>query len=405
MQPWCNVPVATRGWPPTAQGMWTMKTHAAVLWGRGEDWRIEEIDLDPPKSHEVLVQWAAAGLCHSDEHLRASDMGAPPPAEGAPPKPALFPMVGGHEGGGVVLEVGPDVLSLQPGDHVAASFFPICGRCKMCITGHSNLCDLGASTFAPGQISDGTARYHLNGKDLNVMAKLGTFAEHSVAHEASLVPVDRDVPLGVVALVSCGVTTGWGSAVYRAEVKPGDTVVVVGVGGVGINAVQGAHMVGAKHIVAVDPVEFKQKAALDFGATHTAGSMKEALPMVTELTRGQMADAVILVPSVMYGDLMAGALTLTGKGGTCVVTGVAPQSQTESSVNLFELAMFQKEIKGVVFGAANPRFDIPNLLALYKNGQLKLDELITRTYRLDQINQGYQDMLDGVNLRGVIAFD
>ncbi len=382
-----------------------MKTHAAVLWGRGEDWRIEEIDLDPPKSHEVLVQWAAAGLCHSDEHLRASDMGAPPPAEGAPPKPALFPMVGGHEGGGVVLEVGPDVLSLQPGDHVAASFFPICGRCKMCITGHSNLCDLGASTFAPGQISDGTARYHLNGKDLNVMAKLGTFAEHSVAHEASLVPVDRDVPLGVVALVSCGVTTGWGSAVYRAEVKPGDTVVVVGVGGVGINAVQGAHMVGAKHIVAVDPVEFKQKAALDFGATHTAGSMKEALPLVTELTRGQMADAVILVPSVMYGDLMAGALTLTGKGGTCVVTGVAPQSQTESSVNLFELAMFQKEIKGVVFGAANPRFDIPNLLALYKNGQLKLDELITRTYRLDQINQGYQDMLDGVNLRGVIAFD
>jgi NDMA-dependent alcohol dehydrogenase len=385
--------------------MWTMKTHAAVLWGRGEDWKIEEIDLDPPKSHEVLVQWAAAGLCHSDEHLRASDMGAPPPAEGAPAKPALFPMVGGHEGGGVVIEVGPDVLSLQPGDHVAASFFPICGRCKMCITGHSNLCDLGAATFAPGQISDGSARYHLNGRDLNVMAKLGTFAEHSVAHEASLVPVDRDVPLGVVALVSCGVTTGWGSAVYRAEVKPGDTVVVVGVGGVGINAVQGAHMVGAKHIVAVDPVEFKQKAALDFGATHTAGSMEEALPMVTELTRGQMADAVILVPSVMYGDLMAGALTLTGKGGTCVVTGVAPQSQTESSVNLFELAMFQKEIKGVVFGAANPRFDIPNLLALYKNGQLKLDELITRTYRLDQINQGYQDMLDGVNLRGVIAFD
>jgi S-(hydroxymethyl)glutathione dehydrogenase/alcohol dehydrogenase len=275
----------------------------------------------------------------------------------------------------------------------------------MCITGHSNLCDLGAATFAPGQISDGTARYHLNGQDLNVMAKLGTFAEHSVAHEASLVPVDPDVPLGVVALVSCGVTTGWGSAVYRAEVKPGDTVVVVGVGGVGINAVQGAHMVGAKNIVAVDPVEFKQKAALDFGATHTATSMEEALPMVTELTRGQMADAVILVPSVMYGDLMAGALTLTGKGGTCVVTGVAPQSQTESSVNLFELAMFQKEIKGVVFGAANPRFDIPNLLALYKNGQLKLDELITRTYRLDQINQGYQDMLDGVNLRGVIAFD
>jgi S-(hydroxymethyl)glutathione dehydrogenase/alcohol dehydrogenase len=380
-----------------------MKTHAAVLWGRERDWQIEEIDLDPPKNQEVLVRWAAAGLCHSDEHLRSSDMGSSEAPER--PRPGLFPMVGGHEGGGVVVEVGPDVRTVQVGDHVAASFFPICGRCKMCITGHSNLCDLGAATFAPGQISDGTARYHLGGQDLNVMAKLGTFAEHSVTHEASLVTVDSDLPLNVVALVSCGVTTGWGSAVYRAEVVPGDTVVVVGVGGVGINAVQGARMVGARHIVAVDPVVFKQKAALDFGATHTAGSMEEAMPMVTELTRGQMADAVILVPSVMYGDLMAGALSLTGKGGTCVVTGVAPQSQTDCSVNLFELAMFQKEVKGVVFGAANPRFDIPNLLALYKAGQLKLDELITKTYRLDQINQGYQDMLDGVNIRGVISFE
>jgi S-(hydroxymethyl)glutathione dehydrogenase/alcohol dehydrogenase len=384
-----------------------MKTHAAVLWGRGEDWQIEEIDLDPPRSQEVLIKWSAAGLCHSDEHLRSSDMGSAENASVDPQnqKPGLFPMVGGHEGGGVVLEVGPDVHSVEPGDHVAASFFPICGRCKMCITGHSNLCDFGAATFLPGQISDGTARYHLNGQPLNVMAKLGTFAEHSVSHEASLVKVDPDLPLGVVALVSCGVTTGWGSAVYRAEVMPGDTVVVVGIGGVGINAVQGARMVGAKNIVAVDPVEFKQKAALDFGATHTASSMEEALPMVTDLTRGQMADAVILVPSVMYGDLMAAALSLTGKGGTCVVTAVAPQTQTDCSVNLFELAMFQKEVKGVVFGAANPRFDIPNLLALYKTGQLKLDELITNTYRLDQINQGYQDMLDGVNIRGVVTFE
>ena len=216
------------------------------------------------------------------------------------------------------------MTSLRPGDHVAASFFPICGRCKMCITGHSNLCDLGAATFARGQIADGTVRYHLDGQPLNVMSKLGTFAEHSVSHEASLVAVDPDLPLRVVALVSCGVATGWGSAVYRAEVMPGDTVVVVGVGGVGINAVQGAKMVGARNIVAVDPVEFKQKAALDFGATHTAGSMEEALPMVTELTRGQMADAVIMVPGVMYGDLMAGALALTGKGGTCVVTACRP---------------------------------------------------------------------------------
>ena len=380
-----------------------MKTRAAVLWGREQDWQIEEIDLDPPKSQEVVVRWAAAGLCHSDEHLRSSDMGSSEDPER--PRPGLFPLVGGHEGGGVVLEVGPDVHTLDPGDHVAASFFPICGRCKMCITGHSNLCDLGAATFIPGQISDGTVRYHLDGQDLNVMSKLGTFADNGVVHEASLVSVDPELPLSVVALVSCGVTTGWGSAVYRAKVMPGQTVVVVGVGGVGINAVQGARMVGAKNIVAVDPVVFKQKAALDFGATHAVGSMEEALSIVTDLTRGQMADAVILVPSVMYGDLMALALELTGKGGTCVVTGVAPQSQTECSVNLFQLAMFQKEIKGVVFGAANPRFDIPNLLALYKSGQLKLDELITNTYPLEQINAGYQDMLDGVNIRGIVTFE
>ncbi|MFI5041784.1 MAG: NDMA-dependent alcohol dehydrogenase [Acidimicrobiales bacterium] len=382
-----------------------MKTHAAVLWGRGEDWRIEEIDLDPPKDHEVLVKWMAAGLCHSDEHLRSSDMGAPEQARQASGLPSLFPVIGGHEGGGVVVEVGPEVHTVEPGDHVAASFFPICGRCKMCVTGHSNLCDLGAKTFAIGQISDGTSRHHLNGEDINFMAKVGTFSEHSVVHEASLVKVDPDVPMAAVALVSCGVTTGWGSAVYRAEVKPGETVVVVGVGGVGINAVQGARLAGARHVIAVDPVEFKQKAALDLGATHSAGSMDEALPLVRDLTRGQMADAVILTPGVMYGDLMAGALSLTGKGGTCVVTAVAPQAQTECSINLFELAMYQKEVRGVIFGAGNPGFDIPNLLALYKSGQLKLDELVTTTYRLDQINQGYQDMLDGLNIRGVIAFD
>jgi S-(hydroxymethyl)glutathione dehydrogenase/alcohol dehydrogenase len=388
-----------------AQGVSNVKTHAAVLFGRGRDWQIEEVDLDPPKEQEVLIKWEAAGLCHSDQHLRGSDLGAGGEVQGVPEQAegGLFPIVGGHEGGGVVLEVGPGVRNLEVGDHVAASFFPMCGQCKMCITGHSNLCDLGAATFLPGQLTDGTVRYHLKGRDLNVMAKVGTFAEHAVVHEASLVKVDRDLPLSAVALVSCGVTTGWGSAVYRAEVRPGDTVVVVGVGGVGINAVQGARMVGARYIVAVDPVEFKQKAALDLGATHTASSIEEAIPLVTELTRGQMADAVIMVPSVMYGDLMAGALTMTGKGGTCVVTGVAPQGQTECSINLFELAMWQKEVRGVVFGAANPRVDIPRLLDLYRAGQLKLDELITRTYPLEGINQGYQDMLDGVNIRGVLS--
>src|SRR5581483_3109326 len=238
---------------------------------------------------------------------------------------------------------------------------------------------------------------------VSILAKLGTFAEHSVINEMSAIKVAPDLPMTAVALVSCGVTTGFGSAVHRAEVQPGETVVVVGIGGVGINAVQGARIAGARNIVAVDPIELKRETAMSLGATHTASSMAEAMPIVTDLTSGQMADSVILTPGVLYGDLLGQALSLTGKGGTTVVTAIAPMTQAQADINLFELAMWQKEVRGVIFGAGNPRFDIPNLLALYQSGQLKLDELITRTYTLDEINEGYQAMRDGKNIRGVIV--
>ena len=381
-----------------------MKTRAAVLWGLHQDWKVEDIDLDPPKAGEVLVKYEAAGLCHSDEHMVTGDMVPPREITEMFGLPDTYPIICGHEGAGVVVEVGEGVKSLQAGDHVAASFVPACGRCRWCVTGRGALCDLGAATFIPGQISDGTNRHHINGQDINILAKLGTFSEHSVVNEASLIKIDDDIPLPVAALVSCGVATGWGSAVHRAQVRPGDVVVVVGVGGIGINAVQGAAMAGAKIVVGVDPLEFKQKAALDFGATHTAASMTEATGLLSELTMGQMADKVILTPGVLYGELLGQGLSLTGKGGTCVVTAIAPMSQTQADINLFELAMWNKEVKGVIFGSGNPRFDIPNLLSLYKAGQLKLEELITRTYTLDQINEGYQDMRDGKNIRGVITF-
>src|SRR3954453_3625399 len=236
-----------------------MKTRAAVLWGLHQDWKIEEIDLDPPKNGEILVRWLAAGLCHSDEHLVTGDMVIPEETRVMFGLPEVFPLIGGHEGAGIVEAVGPGVTTLQPGDHIAASFIPACGRCRYCVTGRTNLCDLGAAVFAPGQISDGTDRHHVGGKGVATVAKLGTFAEHTVLHEASAVRIDPDLPSTVVALVSCGVTTGAGSAVRGGNVKPGDTVVVVGVGGVGMNAVQGARIAGARTIVAVDPVEFKQK--------------------------------------------------------------------------------------------------------------------------------------------------
>jgi NDMA-dependent alcohol dehydrogenase len=381
-----------------------MKTRAAILWGVGQDWSVEEIELDPPKQGEVLVEMKAAGLCHSDEHMVTGDMVVSDELRTMFELPETFPLIGGHEGAGIVKEVGPGVSTLKPDDHVSVSFIPSCGRCRYCSTGRQNLCDLGAGALNRGQILDNTSRHHARGEDLAIMAKLGTFSEHTVVSELSLIKVDDDLPLEAVSLVSCGVATGWGSAVERARTAPGDVVVVVGIGGIGINAVQGAKMAGARHVIAVDPIEFKREKAMEFGATHTVASIDEALPFVTQLTWGQMADRVIMTPGVMYGDLMAGALSLTGKGGTCVVTAVAPMSQTESSVNLFELAMWQKEIKGTIFGSLNPRRDIPNLLSMYREGQLKLDELITRTYPLDDINAGYQDMRDGKNIRGVITF-
>ncbi|MEI8239253.1 MAG: NDMA-dependent alcohol dehydrogenase [Actinomycetota bacterium] len=382
-----------------------MKCRAAVLWGLDQQWKIEELTVDPPKAGEVIVQWKVAGLCHSDEHFVTGDM--VPPAEmlemaGLPP---FFPIIAGHEGAGIVVEVGPGVTGVTVGDHVSASFIPSCGRCRYCSTGRQNLCDAGAGTMQNGQISDGTTRHWVNGNEVKMMAKLGTFAEYSCVDEASVIKVDADLPLEVVALVSCGVATGWGSATKRAEVRPGDTVVVVGIGGIGINAVQGAAMAGAKRVIAIDPVEFKREKAMEFGATHTFSSMEEAMPAIGELTWGQMADKVIMTPGVLYGDMMALGTGMAGKGGTIVVTAIAPITQTESSVNLFELAMWNKEIKGTIFGSLNPRHDIPALLGLYREGQLKLDELITRRYTLDQINEGYDAMRQGHNIRGIIVND
>jgi len=383
-----------------------MKTRAAVIWGIGEEWKIEEVLLDDPGPGEVLVRTRAAGLCHSDEHVVQGDMVLPNDvAESVGMAPA-FPMIGGHEGSGEVIGVGPGVRFLQVGDHVATSFFPSCGHCHFCSTGRQNLCDLGAKTFEPGMITDGRDAHRLaDGQVVGALAKLGTFAEHMLVAEDSLVRVEPDIPFTPAALVSCGVATGWGSAVNRAQVKPGDTVVIVGTGGVGMNAVQGAAMAGAKNVVAVDLVDWKREQALSFGATDAYASIEEAAEKVMEMTWGRGADSVILVPGLMTGDLVAPAMSMTSKGGTVVVTAIANLMATEVSMSLFELAMFQKEIKGTIFGSCNPRSDIPELLSMYAKGKLKLDELVTRTYTLDQINEGYDDMREGRNIRGVIEFD
>ena len=369
-----------------------MKTKAAVLWELNTPWSVEEVELDPPGAGEVLVKLAASGLCHSDEHLVTGDL------------PFALPIIGGHEGAGVVQEVGEGVSWLAPGDHVVFGFIPSCGRCVSCSTGHQNLCDLGAVLGLGMQITDGTSRHHAQGKDLGLMCLLGTFAHHTVVNEASCIKIDNDVPLDRACLLGCGVVTGWGSAVYAAQVTPGDTVAVVGAGGIGSNAIQGARLAGAKRIIAIDPVEFKREKAMEFGATHAVKDHNEAWELVAELTRGKLADICVITTDVAEGDYIAPALGLIGKRGKVVVTAIGHPEQMEIKANLFELTLYEKQILGSLFGSSNPRHDIPRLLEMYRAGQLKLDELVTKTYPLADVNQGYQDMRDGKNLRGMLLY-
>ncbi len=382
-----------------------MKTKAAVLWGVDQDWKIEEVELGDPAPDEVIVKTAFAGLCHSDEHLVTGDINVPQEMLDLLGVESFFPMIGGHEGSGVVHSIGDRVTSVAVGDHISVSFIPSCGTCHWCATGRQNLCDLGAATLAGGMIADGQYRHHIAGKPVNRMAQLGTFSEYMLVHESSVIKVEPDLPLNAVALVSCGVATGVGSAQNRANVKSGDTVVVVGVGGIGANAIQGAKMAGATNVIAIDTNPDKQEKAEEFGATHFYSSFDDALLNVMEMTRGIMADSCILTPGVTTGDLLEPAINIISKDGTVVVTGLAPMEQRQVQLDLFGLAMYNKEIKGSIFGSGSPRSEIPKLLRQYQAGQLKLDELITATYSLDEINQGYQDMRDGKNIRGVIVFD
>jgi S-(hydroxymethyl)glutathione dehydrogenase/alcohol dehydrogenase len=382
-----------------------MDARAAVLWDTHKPWEIEDITLDDPGPNEVLVELVASGLCHSDEHLVTGDMKMPQEMNELLGFPQ-YPIIGGHEGAGTVLEVGKNVQSVKPGDSVVFSFIPSCGRCPSCSTGKQNLCDLGQYLIVGRQIDGLVARHHLakDGTDIGTMCCLGTFATHTIVNEASCVKLEDDIPVDKAALVGCGVTTGWGSAVFRADVQPGETVVVVGVGGIGINAIQGAAMAGARHIVAVDPVQFKRDQSLLFGATHTAASVEEAFALVGEITWGAMAEKAIITTSVAEGSMIASVMSLVSKGGRCVVTAVADIASTEVTLSLFELTLMQKELVGGIFGGANPRRDIPRLLRLYKEGKLKLDELITNEYKLDDVNQGYEDMRNGVNIRGLIRY-
>jgi NDMA-dependent alcohol dehydrogenase len=382
-----------------------MKSRAAILHDVGGPWSVEEFELDPPKAGEVLVKMAAAGLCHSDDHILKGDMSAPNEVMRSMGLPTMFPTIGGHEGSGIVQEVGEGVTEFAPGDHVVMSFVAVCGQCRWCATGAEYICDAGIGTMIPGMPTDGTFRHHTaDGRDLGHLAKVGTFAEHTVASTNSLVKIEQHLPLAPSALLSCAIPTGYGSVSNRSNMRAGDTVVVIGVGGVGMNALQGARAVGAKYVVAVDPVAFKRDSATFFGATHTAASVGEAAPLVRDLTRGVMADRVVLTPGVMPIDLLSPAMMLTRKGGTCVLTGLSQYDELPVPLVLNDMVLSAKQLKGVLGGGMNPRTCTPMLLSMYREGRLKLDELVTRRYRLEQINEAFDDMREGRNIRGLIDF-
>ncbi len=382
-----------------------MNVRAAVCTGLHEPWKVEEVEIGDPHPHEVKVQMVYAGMCHSDEHLRTGDISAPKEVLEVFGVDSLFPCVGGHEGAGIVVEVGEGVDTVAVGDHVAAAFMPACGTCFWCASGRQHLCDLGMATLAGPMMSDGTWRHHLGEQKVNRMTQLGTFAEYMVVNEASLVKIDPNASMKAAALISCGISTGFGSAVDRAKVKPGETVVVIGCGGVGSGAIQGARLAGARQILAVDLLPFKTEKAKAIGATHTASSILEANLMLPDMTQGRMADVVILTPGVLTGDLIAPAMALASKDGRVVTTAIAPFNQDKVDLNLFNFAMFNQALLGTVFGSVSPRVQIPNLLRLYEAGMLEIDSLITQEYTLDQVQNGYDDLAAGHNIRGVVRFD
>jgi S-(hydroxymethyl)glutathione dehydrogenase/alcohol dehydrogenase len=370
-----------------------MKTKGALIWEFNQPWSVEEIEIGDPVKDEVKIQMEAAGMCHSDHHLVTGGI----PMAG-------FPVLGGHEGAGIVTEVGPGVEGLEPGDHVVLSFIPSCGVCPSCQAGMRNLCDIGALLLSGTSVSDGTHRVHANGQPVFPMTLLGTFSPYMVVHKSSVVKIDKSIPFEVACLVGCGVTTGYGSAVRTADIRPGDDVAVIGVGGVGMSALQGAVAAGARNVFVIEPVEWKRDAALKFGATHTYPDIETAFGGVAEVTAGLMAKKVIVTVGELDGKNVDNYVNLTSKGGTCVLTAIGSMLDTEVTLNLAMLTLMQKNLQGTIFGGGNPHYDIPQLLSMYKAGKLNLDDMITRQYKLEQINDGYTDMLEGRNIRGVIRY-
>jgi S-(hydroxymethyl)glutathione dehydrogenase/alcohol dehydrogenase len=383
-----------------------MQVKASIVSELNGPWHSEDVEIDEPHANEVKVKMAFAGMCHSDEHVRNGDMMPDPElTELLIGRREIYPVIGGHEGSGIVESVGPNVTSVAPGDHVAVSFIPSCGRCEYCASGRQYICDLGSHTLMGPMISDGTWRHHLGDVNVNRMCQLGTFADYIVVHEASVIRIDPWYDLRAAALISCGISTGFGSAVNRGGTKPGDTVAVIGCGGVGSGAIQGAVHAGARAVVAIDTNQSKIDRALKIGATHgCTTTLDAAFNILPELTSGKNCDVTIITVGTLTGEIIEQARGITAKGGVIVATSIAPFKQRNVELDVFMLSMLNQELRGTVFGSESPRVQIPRLLRLHHEGKLHIDDLITEEYDLDGVQQGYDDLASGKNVRGVVRF-
>lgn len=370
----------------------TITARAAVLYCAGAGLRVEDVQVLPPRRGEVRVRMKAAGVCHSDLHVIKGDLAMP------------MPVICGHEGAGVIESVGDGVTSVSPGDRVVPIWRASCGQCEFCLGGRPALCDMGTKMRFEGVMPDGTKRFvSKSGQEIHHYAGVSTFSSFSTMPEAAVVKIPDDYSFEHAALISCGVITGIGAVTRAAKVEPGSTVAVFGAGGVGLNIIQGAKMMSARQIIAVDIHASKEAKARELGATDFILSSDRADPVaaIRSLTGGKGVDFAF--ESIGLPTPIEQAFDSTRKAGTCVIAGIA-RADARAKINVNQLVYAEKKLIGTLYGSMRPRVDLPALIEMHRAGKLTLDPLLTRTYPIDQINEAYEDLERGELARGLIIY-
>ena len=369
-----------------------MKTRAAVAWKAGEPLTIETIEVAPPQSGEVLVKMVASGVCHTDAYTLS----------GADPE-GLFPTILGHEGGGIVEAIGPNVSSVKPGDHVIPLYTPECGQCKFCLSGKTNLCQAIRATQGQGVMPDGSSRFSMNGQPLYHYMGTSTFSEHTVLPEIALAKINPKAPLDKACLLGCGITTGIGAVLNTAKVEPGASIAVFGLGGIGLSVIQGAVMAKAERIIAIDINTDKFEMAQLLGATECINPKEYDAPIqevIVNLTEGGVDYSFECVGNT---HLMRSALECCHKGwGESVIIGVAGAGE-EIATRPFQLVT-GRVWRGTAFGGVKGRSQLPGYVEQYLNGEIKVDEMVTHTMPLEEINRAFDLMHEGKSIRSVVTF-